>query len=119
MDGGNPGVIISKRRTIPESLVFWGTGAPPLGEKAPLGARPAVISSRGRQGSGGGFWRPLREVAACVLGGGQGTRLGFDGPKGTLELLPGGEVRLNLAAPGQAAANDFETEIRSWDEALS
>jgi len=26
MDGGNPGVIISKRRTIPESLVFWGTG---------------------------------------------------------------------------------------------
>lgn len=40
-------------------------------------------------------------------------------PLGSLELLPGGEVRLNLAAPGQATANDFETEIRSWDEALS
>lgn len=40
-------------------------------------------------------------------------------PLGSLELLPGGEVRLNLTVPSQAAANDFETEIRSWDEALS
>jgi hypothetical protein len=39
-------------------------------------------------------------------------------PLGSLELLPGGEVRLNLATPNQATAVDFETEIRSWDEAL-
>jgi len=39
-------------------------------------------------------------------------------PLGSLEILPGGEVRLNVGAPGQAPANDFDTEIRSWDEAL-
>eukprot|EP00915_Cephaloidophora_sp_WS-2016_P012000 GHVH01017460.1.p1 GENE.GHVH01017460.1~~GHVH01017460.1.p1 ORF type:complete len:492 (-),score=62.20 GHVH01017460.1:34-1509(-) len=28
------------------------------------------------------------EVAACVMGGGQGTRLGFDGPKGCYKIAP-------------------------------
>lgn len=40
-------------------------------------------------------------------------------PLGALELLPGGEVRLHMAAPGQAIATNFETEVMSWDEALS
>ena len=40
-------------------------------------------------------------------------------PLGSLELLPGGEVRLHLAAPGQAVGNSFDTEIKSCDEALS
>lgn len=40
-------------------------------------------------------------------------------PLGSLELLPGGEVRLHLAAPGQTGSNDYDAEIQSWDEALS
>ena len=40
-------------------------------------------------------------------------------PLGALELLPGGEVRLHMAAPGQAIATNLETEVISWDEALS
>lgn len=40
-------------------------------------------------------------------------------PLGALELMPGGEVRLHMAAPGQAIANSFDTEVMSWDEALS
>lgn len=40
-------------------------------------------------------------------------------PLGALELMPGGEVRLHMAAPGQVIANSFETEVMSWDEALS
>lgn len=39
-------------------------------------------------------------------------------PLGSLEILPGGEVRLNVGAAGQTPANDFDKEIRSWDEAL-
>lgn len=40
-------------------------------------------------------------------------------PLGSLELLPGGEVRLNLAllAP-QPISSDLVAEVSAWDEAL-
>lgn len=40
-------------------------------------------------------------------------------PVGSLELLPGGEVRLNLAliAP-QPVSSDLAAEVSAWDEAL-
>jgi len=40
-------------------------------------------------------------------------------PLGSLELLPGGEVRLNLAllAP-QPISSDLAAEVSAWDEAL-
>ena len=37
----------------------------------------------------------------------------------SLDILPSGEVRLTLGAPGQSAPGDFSDEVRSWDEALS
>lgn len=37
----------------------------------------------------------------------------------SLDLLPSGEVRLTLGAPGQASLSDYRDEVRSWDEALS
>ncbi|RYG10050.1 MAG: hypothetical protein EON92_13470 [Burkholderiales bacterium] len=40
-------------------------------------------------------------------------------PLGALELLPGGEVRLHLAAPGTVMASSLDKEVLSWDEALS
>ena len=40
-------------------------------------------------------------------------------PLGALELLPGGEVRLHLAAPGTVMASNLDKEVLSWDEALS
>ena len=40
-------------------------------------------------------------------------------PLGSLDLLPNGEVRLNLAHPGQSIPSDFKAEVSSWDEALS
>jgi integrase len=38
-------------------------------------------------------------------------------PLGALELLPGGEVRLHLAAPGAVMASSLDKEVLSWDEA--
>ncbi|WP_313003794.1 hypothetical protein [Brevundimonas sp.] len=40
-------------------------------------------------------------------------------PVGSLELLPGGEVRLNLAliAP-HPVSSDLAAEVSAWDEAL-
>ena len=40
-------------------------------------------------------------------------------PLGALELLPGGEVRLHLAAPGTVMASNLDKEVLSWDKALS
>jgi hypothetical protein len=40
-------------------------------------------------------------------------------PLGALELMPGGEVRLHLAAPGSVIASNLDKEVLSWDEALS
>jgi hypothetical protein len=40
-------------------------------------------------------------------------------PLGALELMPGGEVRLHLAAPGSVMTNSLDKEVLSWDEALS
>ncbi|MNE18702.1 hypothetical protein D3C80_1117520 [compost metagenome] len=38
---------------------------------------------------------------------------------GSLDLLPGGEVRLNLAAAGSKSGNpELVAEVQSWDEAL-
>ena len=61
---------------------------PPEGEIAPIeGLKKEEIASRreefekaGRQAVHDG------KVAALMLAGGQGTRLGFDGPKGTLDI---------------------------------
>ena len=38
---------------------------------------------------------------------------------GSLDLMPGGEVRLNLAsASAQSMTPDLAAEVQSWDEAL-
>lgn len=38
---------------------------------------------------------------------------------GSLDLLPGGEVRLNLATAASPRMNpDMAGEVQSWDEAL-
>ena len=38
---------------------------------------------------------------------------------GSLDLLPGGEVRLNLATAASPLMNpDLAAEVQSWDEAL-
>jgi UDP-N-acetylglucosamine/UDP-N-acetylgalactosamine diphosphorylase len=66
--------------------------APPKGSDAPATQREAWLAAGHdaiRRGS----------VAAVILGGGQGTRLGYDGPKGTYDLgLPSGKTLFQLVA---------------------